>query len=283
MGITTRRQTAHDLQLTHTRFEHAAQRRQTGASDDDVVRLHIGLRGEYSVRYRTLDREFGHLGPHWSLFYARPFALEAVPQAPALETFGLNIPVARFVNYVAGTNARVSRFCDRITSGHAGFLYEPSATLPAALEHTIRRMLASRYDGALGELYLLSQSLELLTTALALSGERSRLLKHDRDSLQAARELIDGNLCAAPPFAAIAKAVGLNEYKLKQGFKQVFGTSVIAYRNSQRLELARRMLLDTDKTAAEVGFALGYATPQHFSQAFKKHFGTSPKMMRKAP
>jgi AraC-like DNA-binding protein len=43
------------------------------------------------------------------------------------------------------------------------------------------------------------------------------------------------------------------------------------------------MLLDTDKTAAEVGFALGYATPQHFSEAFKKRFGMTPGSVRKNP
>jgi AraC-like DNA-binding protein len=41
------------------------------------------------------------------------------------------------------------------------------------------------------------------------------------------------------------------------------------------------MLLDTEQTAAEVAYALGYRTPQHFSAAFKKHFGVSPKSMRK--
>jgi AraC-like DNA-binding protein len=79
------------------------------------------------------------------------------------------------------------------------------------------------------------------------------------------------------------RRVGLNEYKLKRGFRELFGTTVFAYLSEQRLALAKRMLLDTDKTAAEIAFELGYATPQHFSAAFKKRFGVSPKSMRKNP
>jgi AraC-like DNA-binding protein len=283
MSVSLHRKKARDLQLTHAVSEHAVPRAQRGASADDVVRLHLSLRGQYSVAYPTLGRRFERLGPHWSVFYARPFELAAIAHTPVLETFGVNIPVARFLEYVGDSDARVSRFCDRVAAGHAAFLSEPSATLPAPLEHAARRMLTCRYDGAIEELYLLSQSLELLAGALALGAEHSQLLKDDRERLHAARDLIDARLCDPPGLTAIATAVGLNEYKLKRGFKQLFGTSVIAYLTAQRLELARRMLLDTDKTAAEIGFALGYATPQHFSQAFKNHFGRPPKAMRNAP
>ncbi|MET0384478.1 MAG: AraC family transcriptional regulator [Polyangiales bacterium] len=275
--------TAHSVQLTHARFEHTAPRPQRGASDAEVVRLHFSLQGQYAVDYPTLGRRYGRLGPHWSMFYARPFSVEAVAQSPVLETFGLQFPVAHFVEYVGNADTRVARFCDRILAGQAGFLSEPSASLPAPLELAVRRMLACRYDGALEQLYVFSQSLELLATTIALGVEPTPLKRDDRDRLQAARTLIDARLCDPPGLSTIAEAVGLNEYKLKRGFKQLFGTSVIAYLTRQRLELGRRMLLDTDKTAAEVGFELGYATPQHFNQAFKKHFGCTPKVMRKAP
>jgi AraC-like DNA-binding protein len=42
--------------------------------------------------------------------------------------------------------------------------------------------------------------------------------------------------------------VGLNEYKLKRGFKQMFGTTVFAYLTEQHLDLAKRYLLGTRRT-----------------------------------
>ena len=41
--------------------------------------------------------------------------------------------------------------------------------------------------------------------------------------------------------------------------------------------------VNTQKTAAEVAFELGYATPQHFNNAFKKRFGVTPNLVRNNP
>lgn len=84
-----------------------------------------------------------------------------------------------------------------------------------------------------------------------------------------------------PTLSEVARSVGLNEYKLKRGFKETFGTTVFSYLTEQRLESAKRLLLDTDKTASEVGFELGYATAQHFHHAFKNRFGVTPNSMRR--
>jgi AraC family transcriptional activator of pyochelin receptor len=47
--------------------------------------------------------------------------------------------------------------------------------------------------------------------------------------------------------------------------------------------LARQFLLDTEKTAAEISNELGYSTPQHFNNAFKKKFGITPFSVRNNP
>lgn len=283
MHVTEKR--AHGLRLTHAVADYPDHGVHRGTSDDDVVRLHFSLRGQYRARYPSMGRRFERLGPHCSLFYARPFELEFTNQTPSIETFGVQFPIERFVRYTAGIDPRVARFCEQVAAGQSGFLLEPSAALTPALEPVIRCMLDARYQGALEDLYLLSRSLELLVQVLA--GQRpathAPIGKRERDRLFAARDFIDARLGDPPAVAHIARAVGLNDYKLKRGFKQLFGTSVFAYLTTQRLELARRMLLDTDTSAAEVALALGYASPQHFSQAFKKRYGVAPKSMRKSP
>ena len=42
-------------------------------------------------------------------------------------------------------------------------------------------------------------------------------------------------------------------------------------------------LLDTRKTSAEIAYELGYSTPQHFNNAFKKKFGVTPNSVRINP
>ena len=75
----------------------------------------------------------------------------------------------------------------------------------------------------------------------------------------------------------------MNEYKLKKGFKETFNNTIFGYLTDQRLQLAKQYLLDTQQTAAEISTQLGYATPQHFNNAFKKKFGVTPFSVRNNP
>ncbi|GAA4115058.1 hypothetical protein GCM10022393_15010 [Aquimarina addita] len=81
----------------------------------------------------------------------------------------------------------------------------------------------------------------------------------------------------------LSRLVVLNEYKLKRGFKELFGTPVFGYIHQTRMDLAKRLLLDTSKTAKEIAYEIGYCSPQHFSKAFKEQFVISPNSIRNTP
>jgi len=105
----------------------------------------------------------------------------------------------------------------------------------------------------------------------------------DKEKIIAVRDLINERLGDPPSLSQIARTVGINEYKLKRGFKEIFNTTVFGYLTEQRLLLAYQYLMDTRKTAAEISFELGYSTPQHFNNVFKKRFGLTPDSIRKNP
>jgi AraC family transcriptional activator of pyochelin receptor len=63
----------------------------------------------------------------------------------------------------------------------------------------------------------------------------------------------------------------------------MFNHTVFGYLIEQRLLLARQYLRDTLKTATEISSELGYASPQHFNNAFKKRFGITPALIRNNP
>ncbi|GAB3223275.1 helix-turn-helix domain-containing protein [Spirosoma arcticum] len=58
---------------------------------------------------------------------------------------------------------------------------------------------------------------------------------------------------------------GLNEYKLKQGFKELFQATAFEYLAQHRLQAARQALLESSKTAAEVAYEWEYSSPQYFN------------------
>jgi len=92
-----------------------------------------------------------------------------------------------------------------------------------------------------------------------------------------AKNIIIERWQSPPTIKEIAAEVGLNEYRLKAGFKEVYGNTVYGYVMDTRLNHARRLLVGRQHTVNEIAFEIGYHNPSHFIAAFKKKFGTTPK------
>jgi AraC family transcriptional activator of pyochelin receptor len=257
----------------------------------DVIRLHIGLSGNYSFRYRQLDTTFDLIGGHHNLLYSKDFEMTVYNRTLELETFGVQFPRETFLNFTANATDLLKRFSERIINGEAVILTDDWGAVDPAIHQVVDQIIHHRYTGDLQRLFLLSKSIELLVCC-AESCEQAgkpqlqpQILKSnaDKEKILAARDLVNTRIDSPPSLTEIARTIGLNEYKLKRGFKETFNTTVFGYLTAQRLQLARRYLLDTQKTAAEIAFQLGYSTPQLFNNAFKKHFGHTPQSVRKNP
>ncbi|MBQ2940685.1 MAG: metalloregulator ArsR/SmtB family transcription factor [Clostridia bacterium] len=73
----------------------------------------------------------------------------------------------------------------------------------------------------------------------------------------------------------------INKTTLKEAFKRVYGTSLASHINVHRMEKAASMLDVSDKSISEISRSVGFASQSRFSEAFRKHFGVSPKDYRK--
>ena len=81
--------------------------------------------------------------------------------------------------------------------------------------------------------------------------------------------------------AELSRKAGINQMKLKTGFKQLFNTTVFSYLHFIRIQEARRLLTEENMHVNEVAFRIGYKHPHHFTVAFKKHFNVTPIQLRK--
>ena len=257
--------------------------------NDDVIRLHLGLRGNYSFYHQQLDQDFHLIGGHHNILYSREFDMTVEPHTLELETFGVQFPREVFLRFTSSANDLLKRFADDIVNGKNTILSDQWGAIDPAIHQVIRQIVDNPYKGDLQQLFLLSKSIELLVLC-AESCDQARQQKPefiknpgDKEKLNAVRELINQRIDSPPNLSEIARTVGLNEYKLKRGFKELFRTTVFGYLSEQRLLLARQYLQDTPKTAAEIAAELGYSTPQHFNNAFKKRFGSPPHSIRKNP
>lgn len=101
----------------------------------------------------------------------------------------------------------------------------------------------------------------------------------ERKQLLAARERLLSDLSDPPTIEQLARETGLNQLKLKRGFKNLFGVSVYALFQRERMERARKLLLQYSVT--ETAMQLGYSNFSHFSTAFRKQFGILPSEARR--
>lgn len=79
----------------------------------------------------------------------------------------------------------------------------------------------------------------------------------------------------------IAAHTGLSESHFRRLFREVMGLSPLAYLHRQRVQLAKEQLCYTYDSIACIAEGLGFASAYHFSHAFKKEVGCSPREYRR--
>jgi AraC family transcriptional regulator len=98
----------------------------------------------------------------------------------------------------------------------------------------------------------------------------------DREKIIKAREILLQHIGEPITIKALSRKVAINECYLKKGFKEIFGTTIFDFYQSQRMEHAKYLLYDKGLSVTEVSLMLGYSSISHFSTAFKKHTGIKP-------
>jgi AraC family transcriptional activator of pyochelin receptor len=100
-------------------------------------------------------------------------------------------------------------------------------------------------------------------------------------SLHLAKKIIEEKFDEKISLASLCKKTALNEYKLKKGFKELFGVSIREYKVYLKMAHAKWMLLGTKEKISAIAYSVGYERHVSFTLEFKKRFGVSPKEYRK--
>lgn len=141
-------------------------------------------------------------------------------------------------------------------------------------------------DNKLKELYLESKLLDLVynsINSMEVKTSKTDLLLSNKDieSLNKAKEILIKNTTNPLSIKQLAYKSAINEFKLKKGFKQLFGNTVFGYLQEHRLNEAKILLESEDININEAATLVGYKSVSHFSKIFKEHFGTTPLQTKK--
>jgi AraC family transcriptional regulator len=145
-------------------------------------------------------------------------------------------------------------------------------------------LLNHHYTGNLENIFVNAQTQMLLLYSLDCMEEKEiDMVTHkflaneaDREKITKAREILLQHIGEPITIRALSRKVAMNECYLKKGFKEMFGTTIFDFYQSQRMEHAKYLLYEKGLTVTEVSILLGYSSISHFSTAFKKHTGLKP-------
>jgi len=160
------------------------------------------------------------------------------------------------------------------------FIHTSSPDLTPGMKHAIGSIQSMLRGGRPDPLQmqsavfgLLAQHLESLRPREIIMPPDGQLKKEDTEKLVMLRQYIDTHFLEHNSLSDFAQLSTLNEFKLKKGFRLLFNTSIFQYVNSLRMDYARVMLCEEQKTTKEMAAILGYRYVHHFTAAYKKYHG----------
>jgi AraC-like DNA-binding protein len=149
----------------------------------------------------------------------------------------------------------------------------------------IQQIAQCPYQGDTRRIFLEAKVLELVALKLAELGHmdpegESELSRRELDGAREAYHILLSHIEQPPSLQDLSLMVGMNRNKLNKGFKQLFGGTAFKVLRDARLAKAWSLLRDTDSSLTEIALSVGYSDQANFSNAFRRHFGQTPNLVR---
>ena len=177
-------------------------------------------------------------------------------------------------------------FLTKVRNGDAAMISKQHGQMTPEISGLVQKILHCHFSPEVRTMYLQSKVLELLLLSLDQLGNGHKsadisLRPYDIERIRAAHDYLLSNLDNPCTLIELSRKVGINDFKLKKGFKQVYGTTVYEFLLDVRIDKAKTLLLETEIPIIDIAFMTGYRTLPSFITAFKKKTGYSPGSFKK--
>lgn len=240
---------------------------------NDGIHLSVWLHGHAVLH---VDRRSLRIAPHDTVVITCADALPEAEITPCAQHVDLLLPRQQLLE-LGGEQGEP--FLQRLDRHRAPRITAADAdTLRAANE-----LATTLQTGSSCSLLRDAKALELLARLLAagLAADPASLTAIQRERLHHARQLLLADLANPPTIAQLARSCGLNSFKLKQGFRSMFGQSIHALYQAERMQKAWQLIESGHVDVSGAGHQVGYSNLSHFSAAFRKHFGLLPGQLKR--
>ena len=103
-----------------------------------------------------------------------------------------------------------------------------------------------------------------------------RVKRLNRERVQKVIALLKQNLAEPPSLEEIGQRVGCSHYYLSRIFSEQMGRGIFQHLRELRLERAAELICEGEMKITQIALEVGYASPSHFTTAFRETFGCCP-------
>lgn len=199
----------------------------------------------------------------------------------------LDIYVSKdYFHQLAESSGLLKDFILKIDQNKAASLFPEGLPITPQMMGILLEIKKCTLEGLYKEYFIKSKILNLLLLIFEFAKNKEAKRKTSINTLEIhklmeVKEFIEGNLKSFYTIEQLSLKFGINEFKLKNGFKELFGDGVFHYASKLRMKEALYLLKNSDFSIKEIAYHLGYSSPSSFSVAFKNEVGVGPSYYRK--
>jgi AraC-like DNA-binding protein len=248
--------------------------------DASLIQFHFCFRGSASFHFNQRMYSLPLLDEHVLLLYNPqrdlPMELDVSPNSQLVTVL---ISIKKFHSLFSQEANQISFLSDE--NINKKYYKDHIITPPMAV--ALSQILQHQPNALMSRLYLKGKVYELLSLYFNPSeatdvAECPFLVDEENvRKIRNAKQIVLNRMTNPPSLQELADEIGLSLKKLKEGFKQLYGSTVYQFILDHKMEHARQLLGAGSHNVNEVAMQLGYSNSSHFIEAFKKKFGTTPK------
>ncbi len=248
--------------------------------DASLIQFHFCFRGSALFYFNQRTYSLPLIDEHVLLLYnpqrALPMELDVTPNSQLVTVL---ISIKKFHSLFSQEADQISFLSDE----NVNKKYYKDHIITPAMAVVLSQILQHQPNALMSRLYLKGKVYELLSlyfnpteatdiTECPFLVDEQNVLK-----IRNAKKIILERMIQPPSLQELADEIGLSLKKLKEGFKQLYGSTVYQFLLEYKMDYARQLLGSGSHNVNEVAVQLGYSNSSHFIEAFKKKFGTTPK------
>ncbi|MCK0107888.1 AraC family transcriptional regulator [Flavobacteriaceae bacterium S0825] len=239
---------------------------------------------DLSVKYGDKQKEFSYTKGLALSFYADDNVefIHTVSASKQLECLVIATSISAIEALPNDEGELFSEMLNQLVNPSDHYVEGPAFYMTPEMQTIVDSIFNIQYEGKTKMMFFRSQITALLSHFFGqLATMKTEKIKtSEREKLIKAKTILSENLDNPPSLTELSKEIGLNTFKLKKDFKELFGVPVFKYLQNERLTIAHKLIRKQEATVQEAAWHVGYDSLSSFSNAFAKKFGYRPSQIK---